>query len=341
MKDKELKHNKIFMDKCFKEFECEMKLIKAETKTGNAGNEQKSISPQRHIVETTNKPTLTLDPKPNSASPSPLSMIINISSDEETSSNQCIESRLNGEEGIQKCTIAKEVSSDTERAISNIEKEALLRAKINLLSRRTYTAGSTMLMAIEVIRDTYREGATYVACPEAAQIISSWNPSEGWCRFARIFYSNLVCNRKPDGLYIIPIFSGETTAGHWSVIAIQKIRRKLTAVILDSLGRGSLNTPTVNLISQAFTPSRGRMEWKNPVCRSQNEAECGARTICAMSSLAKAFHEEVNFDESIRLATLWTPAEYDQVAIRRSAANLVQKYRNHMKSRAIRLRQWR
>jgi len=102
------------------------------------------------------------------------------------------------------------VSIETEP--NNVEKETILKAKINLMNRRMFTAGNTILMAIEVIRDTYKHENIYVACPEAAQIITSWNPNEGWLRFARIFYSTQVCHRNPNGLYIIPIFSGETTA---------------------------------------------------------------------------------------------------------------------------------
>jgi len=204
------------------------------------------------------------------------------------------------------------------------------------------TDGNTILMAIEVIRDTYKNDNVYVACPEAAQIITSWSPNEGWLRFSRIFYSLQVCHRHPNGLYIIPIFSGETTAGHWSIIAIEKVRRKRTAVVLDSLGKGSLNTTIVQLIDQAFKPNRGRVVWKNPECRNQVGVECGARTICAiMITLAKAHSEKAAFEDNIRRATLWSPTEYDQMQIRRAAATCVQAYREHMKSRAIRLRQWR
>ena len=341
MKNTELKHNKIFMDKCLKEFQSDLKSIKAATKENHVNNERKADN-RGHVLEAKIKLTVIPAQRLENTSPTNENTIIDILSDEEPNTEQGAIIHINCEDDTGKCMIEKGDSSTAATEPSNIEKEALLRAKINLLNRRMYTAGSTMLMAIEVIRHTYKEGNVYVACPEAAQIISSWTPNEGWCRFARIFYSNQVCHRKPDGLYIIPIFSGETTSGHWSVIAIQKTRREQMAVILDSLGRGSLNTPIVKLISHAFKPHRGRrMEWKNPECRNQTGVECGARTINAMSCLAKAFHEKVEFDENIRRATLWTPSEYNQMGIRRSAANLVQTYRDCMKSRAIRLRQWR
>jgi len=95
------------------------------------------------------------------------------------------------------------------------------------------------------------------------------------------------------------------------------------------------------LISQAFEPNRGRVIWKNPECRNQTGVECGARTICAMGSSAEAFHDGMDFEENIRKATLWSPTEYDEMDIRRAVAAHVQAYRNHMITRAIRLRQWR
>jgi len=333
IKDQELVHNKAFMNKCLKEFQKELELSKHEAGKKKGHNTQAS-QPNQEAPNTHKEPTLASSKPAISPTPPSCELIIMISSDEDQDPHQDVAAKSN--EGIR-----IGAPNGTEMGPSNMEKEVILKAKLNLMNRRMYTAGNTLLMAIEVIRDKYEGDNVFVACPEAAQIIMSWNPNEGWLRFARIFYSTRVCHRNPNGLYIIPVFSGEMTSGHWSVIAIHKVRRRRVAVTLDSLGRGSLNSPIINLISQAFQPNRGRVQWSNPACRNQTGVECGARTIWAMHSLAKAHHEKVEFEESIRRATLWSPTEYDQMDIRRNAANLVQEYRDHMKSRAIRLRQWR
>jgi len=333
IKDQELVHNKAFMNKCLKEFQKELKQSKLNSGREKNNNTQ-ALQPQQEASNTHKKPTLTLLKTTTSPTPASRERVIEISSDEEQDPQPGVAEKSNGGKRTEEL-------NGTGTDPSNMEKEVILKAKINLMNRRMYTAGNTLLMAIEVIRDKYKGDDIFVACPEAAQIIMAWNPNEGWLRFARIFYSTQVCHRNPNGLYIIPIFSGETTSGHWSVIAIHKVRRRRVAVTLDSLGRGSLNSPIVKLISQAFQPNRGQVKWSNPACRNQTGVECGARTIWAMHSLAKAHHEKIEFEESIRRATLWSPTEYDQMDIRRNAATLVQEYRDRMKSRAIRLRQWR
>ena len=330
-KDMELKHNKVFMDKCVREFQSEWNSPKESPKRNSISSKRNTDIQSKGLSETGDVISSRV-PKVELSPPAPQLSVINISSDEEVDVRSVNAEPANHTE--------KRVDTE-KRDPTTMEKEMLLKAKLDLMNRRMYTAGSTMLMAIEVIRNTYQGDNIYVACPEAAQIILNWSPNEGWCRFARIFYSAQVCHRHPNGLYIIPIFSGETTSGHWSVIAIQKVRRHRVAVILDSLGKGSLNSPIVNLISQAFKPNRGRVLWSNPECRNQTGVECGARAICAMYSLAKAFHDNLEFEENVRKATLWSLAEYDQMDIRRSAATHVQGYRDYMRSRAIRLRQWR
>jgi len=333
IKDQELLHNKAFMNKCLKEFQNEMKQSKVESEKQN-GNDTKSPQSGKKPSNILSEPTLSFAGKSNPSQPLPSALVIEISSDEEQDVSQGVANQSNdGRE--------KRAPVDIRKEPNHMDQEVILKAKINLMNRRMYTSGSILLMAIEVIRNKYKEDDVFVACPEAAQIIRTWNPNEGWIRFARIFYSAQVCHRNPNGLYIIPIFSGETTSGHWSVIAIQKVRRRRVAVVIDSLGKGSLNNPIVNLISQAFKPNRGKVKWSNPECRNQVGVECGARTICAMHTLAKAHHEKIDFEESIRKATLWFPTEYDQMDVRRDAAKIVQEYRDHMKSRAIRLRQRR
>ena len=218
------------------------------------------------------------------------------------------------------------------------EMEELLRVKLSMMNRRLYTAGKAILMAIEVLRWRHKDQNIFIACPEAAQIIEKWNPNEGWARFARIFYSINVCHRKPNGLYLIPIFSGDNEAGHWKVAAVEKSGGQRKAALLDSLGTGQLEDPVIRLITQAFSPNRGSISWIAPSSRQQTGVECGARTICALAVLAKEFRDGKTLQEGTHSASLMDAAEYDQMEVRRTAANLLGEYRRCMISRAIRLR---
>jgi len=223
-----------------------------------------------------------------------------------------------------------EVSSEDEE-----ERELLLYARINILNRNVFLAGSVILMAIEVIRHRFSANNVFAACTEAAQRIETWNPTQGWERFARIFYNSNVCNRRPDGVYLIPIFH----ASHWHLIAVYKKRRFRKAVVIDSMGTGERHSRVTNLISEAFKPNRGSVHWDTPLSRRQVDIECGPRTICAMTSIATNFAAGIDFNICVQRATLLDTAAsdtYDQMAIRRHAANWTAQYRHNMRSRAIR-----
>jgi len=318
VKNNELKTDALFLRKCMEQFQAEIQSPKTKSKSDSPKSKlkKKAADGKHKCQECTHQPieegkmvgsndsVIIIDNSPNSTN-----------EEEETTSS---------------------VHHQTQE-----EREELLRAKLNMMNRRLYTAGKVLLMAIEVLRWRHKEQGIFVACPEAAQIIEKWNPNEGWARFARIFYSINVCNRKPNGLYLIPIFSGDSNAGHWKVVAVEKSGGQRRAVLIDSLGTGQLEDPVIRLITQAFSPNRGSISWIAPCSRQQTGVECGARTICALSVLAQAFCEGKTLQEGTQRATLMDATGYDQMEIRRTAARLVGEYRSNMISRAIRLRRWR
>lgn len=218
---------------------------------------------------------------------------------------------------------------------SEEEQELLLFARINIMNRRAFLGGSIILMAIEIIRKQFCSQGVFVACTEAVERIANWNTTQGWESFARIFYNRNVITRRPNGLYLIPILENS----HWYLIAIFKRRRFRVAAVIDSLGRGSIDSQVTNLISQAFKPNRGNMRWMNPECRKQTNVECGSRVICAMKCLAAAHASGSNFEESVKHASLMDrvpETEYDEMRIRTTAAHWTAQYRHSMRTRAIR-----
>jgi len=74
-----------------------------------------------------------------------------------------------------------------------------------------YMLGIEMTKAIEVIR-SFKTPNLFIASAEATNQINSWCLNEDWTSFARIFGSRQLINRKLNGTYLIPMFSGDTIA---------------------------------------------------------------------------------------------------------------------------------
>jgi len=161
----------------------------------------------------------------------------------------------------------------------NLEPSFLERHKIDIMNRASYMQGIQLLYATEVFRNDYKWSNIFIACPEASEIINNWEANQGWERFARIFRSRNASFRKPNGLYIILIFSGEIVQGHWHVVAITKRGADRRGYIYDSLGTGSARTKLIKLIETAFVPGRWSVQWSTPESVRQQGVECGPRTI--------------------------------------------------------------
>jgi len=215
----------------------------------------------------------------------------------------------------------------------------LLRTKLDILSRRSWMSGTQLTMAVEILRHDHKEHNVFLACTEATSIIDSWEPHDGWKRFARIFRSRVASHRKPDGLYLIPAFSGENGGGHWHAIIVEKRGITKRGFVLDSLGTGSINNSVIRKITDAFNPGRGTCEWSAPQSIRQQGVECGPRTVCTLEIICKGKENGNTTEEVVSKATLMgteTDTSYDQMKFRRRAANLIARYRRHMITPPIR-----
>ena len=251
IKDSELKLDNLFMRKCMKEFQKDLN------------------APDPTSTSTATIPTPQQEQSQHQTNHSQITSIIHAAdSPKQENSTTTSEEPIDLLSGPSTPTTTPENATQTLPSLENISdtnRELILRAKLSLMNRRSYLSGGIILLALEVLRDEHATNNIFLACPEAASITLAWNPNEGWKRFARIFYSNRVCNENPNGLYIIPVFS----ENHWSVIAIEKKRRHRKAAIIDSLGTGTTNSPLIQLINQAFKPNRGRVHWETPTSRRQ------------------------------------------------------------------------
>jgi len=77
-----------------------------------------------------------------------------------------------------------------------------------------FISDETITMAVEVLRHTFEQYNIFLANCLVNIVINGCNYTLGWERFGRIFGSILATFTKPDGIYLIQIFSGNGASGH-------------------------------------------------------------------------------------------------------------------------------
>jgi len=194
-------------------------------------------------------------------------------------------------------------------------------------------------MAVEVLRHRFQDLNIFIAHGLANIVIEGWNQTLGWERFGRIFETRNAIFSKPNGTYLIPIFSGGNNAGHWHLVVVQKTSRFHQGWIIDSLGQSGIDSAVTSKIKDAFTSNRGRMTWITPQSRRQVEYECGPRTIKAMLDICKGVKEQVSIEDCIKVALLTEQeTNYNSDSIRREVLNLARNHHSGMRAERITFR---
>ena len=208
--------------------------------------------------------------------------------------------------------------------------KTMIKDKLDIMDQSSWMTGAQLTFIIEVLRSESIGQDIYIASTQASHIISTWEPNHGWHRFARIFNNHRVTHRKPNGLYLIPIFAGDVSRGHWFLLVVEKSAGAKKGFVIDSLGTGNTTTSVTQKISDAFAPGRSSpINWSSPISIIQQGCECGPRTACAMETLCIEKRNLIGIQESIGKATLTsdtTAATYDQMNFRRRAATLLGRH---------------
>jgi len=247
-------------------------------------------------------------------------------------SKNILEARHNNTSGAQSVADASDIKTTSKAKLQEFA------ARIIRPSR--YMLGIEMTKAIEILR-SFKTPNLYIASAEATNQISTWRLNQDWASFARMFNSRQVLDNKLNGTYLIPLFSGDTTSGHWSLCVVRKLgQRNMKAWCVDSLGRGNINANIASKIENAFAPGRAKLTWQECSCRCQEELECGPRTVLAMWIIQQNLTNEVSIEESINKATLQHAPyhSYTPTIIREKIAYFVNKFVPSMATPPIRLR---
>jgi len=156
--------------------------------------------------------------------------------------------------------------------------------KILMMSKWQLFSGNDLDRDINISRNL-AGGNIFMADQDAAFLIQSYKLTDEWGRFGRMFRSAYVRNNRPPGLYMIPMFWGNSGGGHWSTIVIWRRGRRNKGYHLDSIGKSNTIGSVFDKIRCAFTGKRDRFSWVQTECRPQEEMECGFRTVEAIRTI--------------------------------------------------------
>ena len=197
-----------------------------------------------------------------------------------------------------------------------------------------YLKGNAITKAVDVIRARLNMNI-FIAHADAYLTIQSWEPRQGWGGIAKIFTSQRVLDEKPMGIYIIPIFSGSVSSGHWHVMVIEKRRNCCQGWQIDSLGTAADNRIMKEQLRKAFLPGRGRFIWTDHLSRSQTECECGPRTVLTMHTVESMVSAGKTTEDAVEEASMMhiSTETYSADAVRLEAALLIDEHRPSMHMR--------
>jgi len=207
-------------------------------------------------------------------------------------------------------------------ATSNEREEEIHKDVSHTLGSNQWMHSSTMDRAIKSIRCT-APSTVFVANTSISVLLSNWDGTRDWPKFALAFRSRIVLMKKPDGIYLIPIFTGMTNQGHWSLAVVHKARENSRMWILNSLGQSDGNSKEAKAVCSLFSKTRSKKcKWVEIRCRKQTEVECGSRTIAAMVSIVQQIKEGVQIEVAVEKATLkHIPIQdYNSINVRSIAA---------------------
>jgi len=207
---------------------------------------------------------------------------------------------------------------------SNKFQDSQIHSRIQTEGYNQLVGGDAIQLAIMNLRNTAPQGI-FVGNAATSKVLSYCTSSNDWIKFAPCFGDTLAIN-KPNAIYLLPLFSGSSEFGHWTLGVVEKRKKFCKAWVIDSLGRGTTTGTVFNSIKKIF--SRARVPCKGSETSSipQTENECGPRMLRGMVSICEAIRANESMEEAMKKAESveTTQQNYESLAIRRKAAMLMQ-----------------
>ena len=160
-----------------------------------------------------------------------------------------------------------------ERNFYNIE-----NMKRDLLNTGHLLSDKAMDFALNILRRIKNCNEIFIA----HSFIASYIEQEGgdsWNVVGRQF-KDTQARQKGDGLYLFPVFFGETRKGHWLAVIIHISHDGIYGLVVDSCpGLYTAETQLLKIrLGRAVSDHRAII-WRTAACQIQKELECGPRTL--------------------------------------------------------------
>jgi len=94
------------------------------------------------------------------------------------------------------------------------------------------------------------------------------------------------------------------------------------------MGKGHVNQNIRQKIEGAFAPGRTTIIWEKCETRSQEELECGPRTILAMRIIKEGIERNLTVEDIIQRAALWQHPynHHTPIMVREEIAHFINQY---------------
>jgi len=210
-----------------------------------------------------------------------------------------------------------EDETTTEEAVAQVHQ----RKKYLMMTKWQLFSGNDLDSDIALSR-SLSGGNVFVADQGAAFLIQSFKLTDDWGRCRRMFRSAFANNNKPPGMYLIPLFRGESGGGHWSTVLVWRQGRRNRGYHLDSLGKVTVTGTIFDKIRCVFTGKRDQFSWVQTDCHPQEELDSGFRTVEAIRTICIGRSKGEGEEECIRKAGSagTVPRTYCPMALRRKVA---------------------
>ena len=160
----------------------------------------------------------------------------------------------------------------------------------------TYTGDTKIAIMVNKIRQV-APPKVYIAEGTAITYISYMRRNPRWGKIEGQF-GHIDVSRRPDGIYLFPVFS-RTTCDHWHTVILRKRALLWFGWNVDTLRFGEQERLDYvkKTLGKVITE---RVQWTNIEGFKQEEVECGPRTMCNIVYIVQQLKKNREINEVVR-----------------------------------------